>query len=262
MRSVRNTGDGKRAVVTTHRRMLRVGDDVPVFTLDKLELYRRQPESFGPSPSAAMQGSEELGMATAFRDALTRRLEDVPPRAAPATSFEEGELLLHGFARPLGVTANLALSTQLLVTHPIHLDHHRFDLGHGRGVVVSGGLVVSMTLAAAARDLHEVLWEELLAADNLRPVAPTQTVGALSYVLSRRPVEGQAHLEELVVRTLGVTDLTPSEELADTVLPRALFHIVGERPSAYDAFCREHGLQALEGRVVCVATRRLLRLKG
>ncbi|NNC20238.1 hypothetical protein HJC22_31405 [Corallococcus exiguus] len=262
VRSVRNTGDGKRAVVTTHRRMLRVGDDVPVFTLDKLELYRRQPESFGPSPSAAMQGSEELGMATAFRDALTRRLEDVPPRAAPATSFEEGELLLHGFARPLGVTANLALSTQLLVTHPIHLDHHRFDLGHGRGVVVSGGLVVSMTLAAAARDLHEVIWEELLAADNLRPVAPTQTVGALSYVLSRRPVEGQAHLEELVVRTLGVTDLTPSEELADTVLPRALFHIEGDRPSAYDAFCREHGLQALEGRVVCVATRRLLRLKG
>jgi citrate lyase beta subunit/acyl dehydratase len=262
VRSVRNTGDGKRAVVTTHRRMIRVGDNVPVFTLDKLELYRRQPESFGVSPSAARMEAEEQAKAGAFREALVRRLADVPPRDGPTAAFEEGELLLHGFARPLGVTANLALSTQLLVTHPIHLDHHRFDLGHGRGVVVSGGLVVSMTLAAAARDLHEVVWEELLAADNLRPVAPTQTVGALSYVLASKPVEGQPGLEELVVRTLGVTDLTPSEELANTALPRSLFHIEGERPSAYDAFCREHGLQALEGRVVCVATRRLLRIKG
>ncbi|MBM7117204.1 hypothetical protein [Archangium primigenium] len=147
------------------------------------------------------------------------------------------------------------------MTHPIHLDHHRFDLGHGRGVVVSGGLVVAMALGAAARDLHEVLWEELLSASNVRPVAPTETVGALSYVLSRTPVEGSDALEELVVRTLGVVDLTPSAELADVPLPRALFTLESERPSAYDDCCREHGLHALEGRVACVVTRRLLRLR-
>ncbi|RKG91877.1 hypothetical protein D7V88_08145 [Corallococcus terminator] len=264
VRRVRNTGDGKRAVVTTHRRLIRVGDEVPVFTLDKRELYHRQPESFEPSPAAARMEEEERSRAQAFRTTLTQRAQDVLPRAEVGAmpSFDAGALLLHGFARPLGITANLALSTQLLVTHPIHLDHHRFDLGHGRGVVVSGGLVVSMTLAAAARDLHEVLWEELLAADNIRPVAPTQTVGALSYVLSRAPVEGMDGLEELVVKTLGVLDLTPSAELADVPLPRALFTFESERPSAYDEFCRQHGLQALEGRVVCVATRRIVRIRA
>ncbi|WPB82120.1 aldolase/citrate lyase family protein [Archangium violaceum] len=267
VRQVRNTGDGRRAVVTTHRRLVRVGDDSPVFSLDKLELYHRQPESFPASVAAARLDEEERLAAMAFRAALTRRAGELPPSVRTAgtdagTSFEPGELLLHSFARPLGISANLALSTQFLVTHPIHLDHHRFDLGHGKGVVVSGGLVVAMTLAAAARDLYEVVWEELLAADNLRPVAPTQTVGALSYVLSRAPVEGMDALEELVVRTLGVLELTPSAELADVPLPRALFTLEGERPSAYDEFCRHHGLHALEGRVVCVATRRILRIRG
>ncbi|WP_263437638.1 aldolase/citrate lyase family protein [Stigmatella hybrida] len=263
VRQVRNTGDGKRAVVTTHRRLVRVSDDVPVFTLDKRELYRRQPEGFASSSAAASQDEAEQSKALAFRTALLRRANSLPPRRDMGGHevFEAGALLLHGFARPLGVSANLALSTQFLVTHPIHLDHHRFDLGHGKGVVVSGGLVIAMTLAAAARDLHEVLWEELLAADNLRPVAPTQTVGALSYVLSREPVEGTDLLEELVVKTLGVSDLTPSAELAGVPLPRALFLLEGERPSAYDEFCRHHGLQALEGRVVCVATRRILRMR-
>ena len=259
VRQVRNTADGKRAVVTTHRRLVRVEDGVTVLSLDKRELYHRQPESFTPSAEAARLDAEERAAAQDFRAGLLRRAATLPPSGEVALA--PGELLLHGFARPLGVTANLALSTQFLVTHPIHLDHHRFDLGHGRGVVVSGGLVVALTLAAAARDLHEVVWEELLAADNLRPVAPTQTLGALSYVLSQAPVEGAEHLEELVVRTLGVLDLTPSAELADEPLPRALFTLEDERPSAYDAFCRRHGLLALEGRVACVATRRLLRLR-
>jgi citrate lyase beta subunit/acyl dehydratase len=259
VRQVRNTADGKRAVVTTHRRLVRVEDGVTVFSLDKRELYHHQPQSFAPSPDAARLDDTERSAAQAFRSGLLQRAALLSPSGDVALA--PGELLLHGFARPLGVTANLALSTQFLVTHPIHLDHHRFDLGHGRGVVVSGGLVVALTLAAAARDLHEVVWEELLAADNLRPVAPTQTVGALSYVLSRTPVEGAAHLEEFVVRTLGVLDLTPSAELADVSLPRALFTLEDERPSAYDAFCHRHGLRELEGRVACVATRRLLRLR-
>ncbi|MBM7117203.1 hypothetical protein [Archangium primigenium] len=57
VRQVRNTGDGKRAVVTTHRRLVRVRDDVAVFSLDKLELYPRQPESFRPWPRAARSPS-------------------------------------------------------------------------------------------------------------------------------------------------------------------------------------------------------------
>lgn len=262
VREVRNTGDGKRAVVTTHRQLIRVGDGAPVFTVDKRELYRRQPESFSASLAAHQRDLEEQEKAQAFRAELLRRVSDVPPGAGTERPFLEGELLLHGFARPMGVTANLALSTQFLVTHPIHLDHHRYDLGQANGIVVSGGLVVAMTLAAAARDLHEVVWEELLAADNLRPVSPTQTVGALSYVLSRTPVEGLDGVEELVVKTLGVLDLTPSAELAEVPLPRALFTLESERPSAYDELCRRHGLHALEGRVVCVATRRVLRLRA
>ena len=78
VRQVRNTADGKRAVVTTHRRLVRVEDGVTVLALDKRELYHRQPESFTPSAEAARLDAEE------------RAADDlVTGRAGRATTEEE-----------------------------------------------------------------------------------------------------------------------------------------------------------------------------
>ncbi|AUX42444.1 uncharacterized protein SOCE26_038770 [Sorangium cellulosum] len=220
------------------------------------------------APTAALAEGESADVRAAgvFRDALLCRAAEaqgegrrIAPDPGFVTPLAEGDLVLHSFARPLGVSANLALSTLFLVTHPIHFDHARFDLGEGQGIVVSGGLVVALTVAASARDLHEVLWEELLSADNIRPVAPTDTVGALTYVVGRRELEAPVGFEELTLRTLGVRGVTPSEHLAGVAVPRALLAETISRPSDYDRICREAGATCLEGKIVTQVTRRVIR---
>jgi hypothetical protein len=169
--------------------------------------------------------------------------------------------VLHSFARPLGVTANLALSTQFLVTHPIHLDHHQYDQGGGSGIIVSGGLVIALLLAAAARDISHLVWQELLAANNVRPVGPGDTVSAISCVLDRADLPGSADLEVLLVKTIGVKNLTPARELMDVALPAALFEPEVGGGGRYDQLCRDHGTTALSGRIVGDALRRVVRIR-
>jgi citrate lyase beta subunit/acyl dehydratase len=265
LKEVRNVSDGRRAVVRSHRELVRVTDAEVVFSLDKLELYARQPEPFGPTPAQLAEEHADRARADAFRDRVLGRLAGarssgagLAPDARSAQALTAGDLLLHGFARPMGTTANLALSTLFLVTHPIHLDHQRFDHGDGSGVVVSGGLVVALAASAAARDLHEVLWEELVAANNVGPLAPGETLGAMSYVVAR-VAHAERGYEELVVKTLGVRNMTPSVDLAGVELPRALFTAGGRRAVNYDALCRKLGVPELEGRVVCELERHLIR---
>lgn len=264
MKSVRTTGDGKRAVVATHRELVRE-DGAVVFSLDKLELYGAGLRDFEATAAQRAREFEERAEGEAFRrrvvEAMVRARAAgrmLAPHPSHVHAFEAGELVLHGFARPMGTSANLALSTLFLVTHPIHLDHQRFDHGDGTGIVVSGGLVVAMAAAAAARDFHEVVWEELIAANNVSPVAPGETVGALSYVSARAVHEDEGY-EELVVKTLGVRNMTPSVDLAGVELPRELFLGSAHRAVNYESLCKKLGVHALEGRVVCELERRILR---
>ena len=51
--------------------------------------------------------------------------------------------------------------------------------------VLDGGLTLGLTTSLASRDLHEVLYEELLECTFPNEVAPGTTVGAMTFVLSR-----------------------------------------------------------------------------
>jgi len=264
---VRNTSDGKNAVVTTLRELVRVEDERVVLRVEKAELYRAQPTEFGEARAAARWDAalpEGEPLLAAALDGAPRALALRPSAvgvARPRERLAAGDVLLHSFARPLGVSANLALSTQFLVTHPIHLDHHRFDQGGGTGVVVSGGLVISMICGAAARDVSHVIWEELIAANNVRPVSPGETVGALSVIVDRAEVPSHPALEALVVKTIGVKGVTPAAELADTFFPEPLLAPEVGGGGRYDDVCRSHGPGALEGRVVGEVLRRMVRVK-
>ena len=267
MRSIRNTGDGKRAVVTTSRELVRLSDDEVIFSVDKLELYRVQPANLGrPSPfvgddaepeaderwPALLRGSQEAAAARAH----------IPGLGCSPEQFSAGDLLLHTLARPMGISTNLALSTQFLVTHPIHLDHHTHDLGTGHGIVVSGGLVIGQMLGAVGRDLTHIIWEQLVSANNIRPLAPTDTLGAVSYVISSREVSGRPDLEVLTVKSLGLKNVSPSRELEGGELPLALFGRQRLGAADYDALCRKHGAMHLEGRITCDAVRHIVRLRS
>ncbi|MBR03650.1 MAG: hypothetical protein CL394_10115 [Acidiferrobacteraceae bacterium] len=268
MLRLRNTTDGKRAVVTTLRELVRVGSDEVLFSTEKLELYPAQPTNFGqpgsvPEPVAALpQGDALLATAVQGLEAALVVRASVLGFSQPAEHFERGDVLLHSFARPLGVSANLALSTQFLVTHPIHLDHHQYDQGEGMGVVVSGGLVIALVCSAAARDISHVIWEELLLANNVRTVSPGESVSGISVILDRVDHPKQPDLEVLVVKTIGVKNVTPSVELTEVILPEALLMPEVGGGSRYDEICRAHGVVALEGQVTAEVLRRVVRVKS
>jgi citrate lyase subunit beta/citryl-CoA lyase len=262
---VRNTADGKRAVVTTLRELINIDTQEVVFKTEKMELYAAQPESFGATDSTINFSAQDFGNSANLNSSALGWERAVAERAAwkgystSSVRVQKGEVILHSFARPLGVTANLALSTRFLVTHPIHLDHRRYDQGEGLGVVVSGGLVISLIVAAASRDFSHVIWEELLAANNVRTVSPNETVGAFSVVIDQQPYQGNEHLEVLVVKTIGVKNISPASDMDDLVIPEAMLKPLVGGGSKYDDLCKAYHLPALEGKIVGEVTRRIVR---
>ena len=268
VKSVRNTSDKKRAVITTHRELIRSQDGVVLFTVDKLELYPAQEKDIGENIQLSSLEAKMPENAPTFAwetiekaNAAIERLCNRPERGEPDRKLAKGELILHSFARPMGVTANLQLSTHLLVTHPIHLDHHRYDLGGGEGIVISGGLVISQMLGAVARDISDVVWEELIYANNITPVAPTDTVSAISFVLDRQDVPDYPNLECLLIKSIGIKNLSPSTDLLNVPLPRRIFDITTQGVLPYNKICSDDGLHALEGRIIADSVRRIFREK-
>ena len=265
MLSVRNTADGKRSVVTTLRELVNVESDEVVFRTEKMELYAAQRANFG-SHETTPDYTANLNGENCFRDSAVKgwlKARSLRLNWAGYTGsrlrVNKDEVLLHSFARPLGVSANLALSTRFLVTHPIHLDHRLYDQGEGLGVVVSGGLVISLILGAAARDFSHVVWEELIAANNVRTVSPNETVGAFSVIIDQQPYPGNEALEVLVVKTIGVKSISPTMDMSELIIPDALLKPIVGGGSKYDDLCKAFHIPALEGKVVGEVLRRVVR---
>jgi citrate lyase subunit beta/citryl-CoA lyase len=263
--AVRNTTDGKRSVVTTLRELLNVETNEVVFCTEKKELYNAQPSSFGTRESLGDQkarlptedGFLEMAVSVWLKAKTVRSLWE--GYSTSRLSISKDDVLLHSFARPLGVTANLALSTRFLVTHPIHLDHRIHDQGDGLGVVVSGGLVIALILGAASRDISHVVWEELIAANNVRTVSPNETVGAFSVIIDQQPYPGNPAMEVLVVKTIGVKNISPTLDMNEMIIPEALLKPVVGGGSNYDDLCKAFHLPALEGKIVGEVLRRVVR---
>ena len=259
LKSVRNTTDGNRAVITTTRKLVRSSDGVALFEIDKLEMHHRQPQDLGAATTDDLSSQQ-----TSFGQNVLQQADvAVATRTGrtgweSAREFREGELILHSFARPVGISSNLALSTLFLVTHPIHLDHGRYDQGDGIGVVVSGGLVIAAALSSAARDISDVVHEEMIFGNNVRPVAPMDTISAMTFILSKETVPGCDHLECLLVKTIGVKNLTPSSDLSSEALPRAIFEPMPGTRASYRKACSRDGSD-LDKVIVCEVLRRVYR---
>ena len=263
---VRNTGDGKRAVVTTLRELINTKTNDVVFRTEKTELYPAQPHDFGTqddvdSLRTTTPADERFNQCLQGWVKAQQERKDWTGFSSDSRPIETGDILLHSFARPLGITANLSLSTRFLVTHPIHLDHRRFDQGEGLGIVVSGGLVISLILASAARDFSHIIWEELIAANNIKPVSPNETVGAFSVVIDKQDVPGYSQLEWLTIKTIGVKNMTPSIDLIDQPFPEDFLKPLVGGGSRYDALCKKYHVPVLEGQIVGEVLRRIVRMK-
>ena len=263
IKSIQLTSNKKNSIITTRRELIDASTGKILFTVEKLELYPALDYvvdtrgSFNVinelyDDSIKFFKSNLLSHCSADKNLILPKVDLLP--------LQKGQLILHSFARPLGIDTNLALSTWFKVTHPIHLDHHLYEDSDTKGVVVSGGLVQALTIAASSRDFQEVVWEELIQGDNLATVGARDTIGAISYIMERKVFDSPMNYEELTVRTYGLKNISPASECAHLDFPFELFEDGHKRPSEYERILEEAGAYWLEGKLATVITRKIIRL--
>ncbi|MDP6669089.1 MAG: aldolase/citrate lyase family protein [Candidatus Krumholzibacteria bacterium] len=248
--SVRNTSRGDASVIRTVHVLLNQRGE-RVFSLTKLSYFDPVAESCTGEAAAAPADSPFVDAASLpLREQLLRA--GAPPEA-PTAPLAAGTLLLHPPVRPIGWSENLALTTLLRNTHPVHFDAQRFDR---EDIIVCGGFVQSLAQAACERELKQVLHETIVHSSHVNTVAPEDRIGAISYVRSVTPVGD--HLEEVVIKTLGLRNVDVRRELAGRELPLELFTESKLKPSQYEELCRAH-CPELSGRIALQMERRILR---
>ncbi|CAN0091991.1 unnamed protein product [Hapterophycus canaliculatus] len=73
----------------------------------------------------------------------------------------------------------MELSSLARLTHSRHFD----TLKHGvDGLAVPAGLILALSTSLSARDLHEVLHEELMYANFINPFRPGDAMSSVTYV--------------------------------------------------------------------------------
>ena len=75
------------------------------------------------------------------------------------------QLIVHSMCRPLSLTQSQQLASLARLTHERHFDSRKFDAKSE--IYVPGGLVLGLTMSASARDLHEILHEEVRRANTV-----------------------------------------------------------------------------------------------
>jgi citrate lyase beta subunit/acyl dehydratase len=249
--SLSNTSRGDASVIrTTHILVNQRGERV--FRLSKDSYYDAVRVECGREerPDPAQAALFDDSSAPGHREQLLAC--DSPP-VGPLAPLQEGEVILHPPVRPIGISENLLLTTLFRNTHPLHFDTQHFGED---GLIVCGGFVQALAHACSERELRPVLDERLVRSHHVNPVAPGERVGAISRVLSVRPVS--EHLEEVRVHTLGLRQVDVLGELAGVPIPAELFDPAPLKPSAIQAICRDHCPQ-LEGKIALRALRVILR---
>lgn len=256
--SIRNTSDGNHSLInftcdlTNHRgRLCMRADKRMLFSVPLPE------ESVAPSPETGRGGSMEVPQhAHLFRDHLlskaTTALAQEPSHTW--TKFQEGQCVLHSMVRSLTFSQSQQLASLARLTHERHFDTKKFD--RYSEILIPGGLVLGLTMSASARDLHEVLHEEIVSVNYLNSLSPDQVVGAVSYIerVDDNSVPGE--LEVLTVHTLGIKNMNVKKDMEGVGIPIELFQ--SSTPKEIEAICKQQ-CPILQNKIVVQVERKILR---
>ena len=170
------------------------------------------------------------------------------------TKFEEGQCVLHSMNRSLTFSMSQQLSSLARLTHERHFDTKKYD--RYSEILIPGGLVLGLTMSTSARDLHEILHEEIVSVNYVNSLSPEQMVSAVSYIerVDHNGVPGD--LEVLTVRTLGIKNLNVKRDLEGVGLPIELFH--PSTPKEIEVICKQM-CPILQNKIVVQVERKILR---
>ncbi|CAM9164474.1 unnamed protein product [Pylaiella littoralis] len=213
-----------------------------------------------PSPSSSPNGGSETlpdepsETADRLRDHVVKQSEKLVELGGQTLRrFSGGQLIIHTPARQISKTQSMELSSSARLTHSRHFDTVRHGVD---GLTVPAGLILALATSLSARDLHEVLHEELMYANFVNPFRPGDAMTSLSFI---QGVEQHPNgvLEKLRVRTIGVKDML-TEKLAGMPLPLEFFTGERLRTKEVELICRG-SCPELSGKIVVLAEREVIR---
>ena len=249
IQSCRNTSDGNYSVVDIYCEMKNQRGLV-VFTCVKSMMF-----PFSVPASTVKVGIPKATNDTDFLDHLVKRLETLQDLGTQTlSSLRPGQLLLHTLTRPLNETHAMQLATMARLTHERHFNKRLYRADE---LVIPGGLVVGLTTSLASRDLHEVLYEELLDCAFPNETRPGETIGALTFVITREE-HRSGDMEAIELRTVGVKNMDVHRQLAGKELPLELFNGEISRPKVLEGMLKKK-CPELSKKIVCIADRKIYR---
>jgi acyl dehydratase len=168
--------------------------------------------------------------------------------------LKPGQLILHSMHRSLPFSTSQQLASLARLTHERHFDIRKYDAGSE--ILIPGGLVLGCALSASARDLHEVLHEEIQHCSYVNALHPDQVVGAVSYV-SHVDDSLPGDLENVTVTTVGIKNVNVKRDLGDVGFPVDLFRS-GLFAKDIEQICKEK-CPTLSNKIVVQVERKILR---
>jgi len=168
--------------------------------------------------------------------------------------FHPGQCVLHSMNRSLTFSQSQQLASLARLTHERHFDVRKYD--RYSEIFVPAGLVLGLTMSAVARDLHEILHEEIVSVNYLNSLSPEQIVGAVSYIERVDSDSVPGELEVLTVRTLGIKNMNVKNDLDGVELPLSLFQAATSKE--IEAICKQH-CPILMNKIVVQVERKILR---
>jgi hypothetical protein len=249
IKRIRQTSNGKHTILTIKCDLINTKTKAVVFTVDKIMLFKGVTNAAAESrePEIKKQVSQSMLLEHIKSNSLEL------PQNMILAPIQPGELLLHGSARPIGKSNNMALSSLFRMTHPMIFNVHKYGQDN---LVVPGALVLSAAMSSASRDIFEVLYHEILNCSFLNKVSPVDTIGSMSYVHSITSIPGSS-LEEVILTTVGVKNCSVVDELDKKELPPALFQ-ENLLPNDLEDML-EQDFPLLAGKIVCITKRKVIR---
>lgn len=249
---IRNTSDGQHSIFSFSCDLINQRDRLCMRADKRLLFQFPVPESNFTSTTVESEPVDTH----LFRDHLLSKATTVLAQepSHSLASLEPGMMLLHTMHRSLTFSQSQQLASLARLTHERHFDSYKYDKSFE--IFVPGGLVLGIAMSAAARDLHEILHEEILSCAYIHSLHPDNVVGAISFVHS---VDDNlpGDMELVNVTTLGIKNMNVQRDLQDVDIPVELF-----RPGIFtkemEKICKE-SCPILSGRIVVAVERKMLR---
>jgi len=250
IRSLRSTSDKQHSIFEIDCELYNQRG-VVVFTCEKTMLF---PFEVPPSEVKAIRPPNSRN--DDFLNHLVQQAETLQSIGSQTlSSVRPGQLILHTLTRPISETHMMQLASLARLTHERHFNSRLY---RKEEMFVPGGLVLGLTCSLASRDLHEVLFEELKECSFPNNLAPSDTVGAITFINSLEEHVG-GDIEAINIRTVGIKNMDVLRKLANKELPAEIFAASSmPRPAALEEMLKKT-FPELSKLIVCIADRKVYR---